>query len=47
MDEGVVEGGEDASNTENELALSNLGTQRNGVLGSLSLDFLGGLSTIR
>lgn len=46
MDEGVVEGGEDASNTENELALSNLGTERNGVLGGLGLDFLGGLSLI-
>ena len=30
MDEGVVEGGVDVSDTEDELALSNLGTERDG-----------------
>lgn len=43
MNESVVEGGEDASNTEDELALSDLGAERDGVLGGWSLDFLGGL----
>ena len=42
MDKGVVERGVDVSDTENELALSNLGTERNGLLGLLS-DLLGGL----
>ena len=42
MDEGVVEGGVDVSDTENELALSNLGTEGNGLLLG-DLDLLGGL----
>ena len=40
MDEGVVERGVDVSDTENELALSNLGPERDGCL-LLGLDLLG------
>ena len=42
VDESVVEGGEDVGDTEDELALSNLGTERNGLF-LLDLDLLGGL----
>lgn len=42
MDEGVVEGGVDVCDTEYELALSNLGTERDGLLLG-DLDLLGGL----
>ena len=42
MDEGVVEGSVDVGNTEYELALSNLGTKRDGLF-LLGLDLLGGL----
>ena len=40
MDESVVERGVDVSDTENELALSNLGPESNGCL-LLGLDLLG------
>ena len=40
MDEGVVERGVDVSDTENELALSNLGPERDGCF-LLGLDLLG------
>ena len=43
MDEGIVERGVDVGNTENELALSNLGTERDGVFLSGSFGLLGGL----
>lgn len=43
MDESVVEGGKDVSDTENELSLSDLGAERNGVFLLGCLDFLGGL----
>lgn len=46
MDEGVVEGGEDVGNTENELALSDLGTEGDGVLLLSDFDFFGCLSNI-
>ena len=42
MDEGVVEGGVDVGNTENELAFADLGAERDG-FGSGSLGLLGGL----
>ena len=42
MNEGVVEGGVDVSDTENELALSNLGTESDRLLLG-DLDLLGGL----
>ena len=42
MDESVVEGGVDVCDTEYELALSNLGTERDGLLLG-DLDLLGGL----
>ena len=42
MDEGVVEGGEDVRDAENELALSNLRTEGSGLLGH-DLLLLGGL----
>lgn len=42
MDESVVEGGVDVGDTEDELALSDLGTERNGLLLGY-LDLLGGL----
>ena len=42
MDEGVVEGGEDVGNTEDFLALSDLGTERDGLF-LRGLDLLGGL----
>lgn len=43
MDEGVVEGGVDVGNTEDELALADLGAERDGVLLGSSLGLLGGL----
>ena len=42
VDEGVVEGGIDVGNTENELALSDLGAERDGFLNG-NLGLLGGL----
>lgn len=43
MDERVVERGEDVGNTEDELALSNLGTERDGGFFLGDLDLLRGL----
>lgn len=43
MDEGVVERGIDVSDTEHQLALSNLGTEGNGDFFLGDLDFLGRL----
>lgn len=43
MDEGVVERGVDVGNTENELALCDLGAERDGFLSSSDLGLLGGL----
>ena len=42
MDEGIIEGGVNVSDTEHELALSNLGTEGDGLLLG-DLDLLGGL----
>ena len=42
MDEGVVEGGVDVGNAEDELALADLGAERDGFLSSC-LSLLGGL----
>ena len=44
MDESVVEGGVDVRNTEDKLALSNLGTERYG--GFFLLSLLGGLHPV-
>lgn len=43
MDEGVVERGVDMSDTEDELALRDLGSERDGFLSSSDLGLLGGL----
>ena len=43
MNEGVVEGREDVRNTEDELALRNLGAERDGFGGGGDLGLLGGL----
>lgn len=46
MDEGVVEGGVDVGNTEDELALVDLGAERDGVFGGGDLGLLGGLQVV-
>lgn len=43
MNESIVERGVDVGNTENKLALSHLGTERDSVLLSGCLGLLGGL----
>lgn len=43
MHEGVIEGGEDVCNTENELTLGDLGAERNCVLFLSYFSFFGGL----
>jgi hypothetical protein len=43
MDESIIEGGENVSNTKDVLTLSYLRAERDGVLWGDGLDFLGGL----
>ena len=43
VNEGIVERSVDVGDAENELALSDLGAERDGVLLLLNLDFFGGL----
>ena len=43
MDEGVIERGEDVGNTEDSLALSNLGTERDGGILLGGFNFFGRL----
>jgi len=43
VDKGVVEGGEDVSNAEHQLTLSDLGSEGDGVLFLGYFDFFGGL----
>ena len=47
VDKGIVEGRENVGDTEDKLALSNLGTERDGVLLLLNLDFFGGLQHLQ
>ena len=47
MDEGVIEGGKDVRNTEDELALSDLGAERDSSIFLWGLGFFGRLCVIQ